>query len=46
MSDSISIAFLVLLEQLSPAERAAFLLHDVFDYKFHEIAVILDKSYP
>ncbi len=44
MTDSISIAFLLLLEQLSPAERAAFLLHDVFDYKFSEVATILDKS--
>lgn len=44
MSDSISTAFLLLLEQLSPTERAAFLLHDVFDYKFKEIAIILNKS--
>jgi RNA polymerase sigma-70 factor (ECF subfamily) len=42
--DSISIAFLVLLESLSPAERAVFLLHEVFDYKHREIADILDKS--
>ena len=43
-NDSISIAFLVLLESLSAAERAVFLLHEVFDYKFREIAQIVDKS--
>jgi len=42
--DSISIAFLFLLESLSPAERAVFLLHEVFDYKYQEIATMLDKS--
>jgi RNA polymerase sigma-70 factor (ECF subfamily) len=42
--ESISIAFLVLLESLSPAERAVFLLHEVFDYKHREIADILEKS--
>jgi len=42
--DSISIAFLVLLEALSPAERAVFLLHEVFGYKHQEIANILDKT--
>ena len=42
--DSISIAFLVLLEALSPAERATFLLHDVFAYPFAEVAAMLDKS--
>ncbi|MEZ4656288.1 MAG: sigma factor-like helix-turn-helix DNA-binding protein [Caldilineaceae bacterium] len=44
VQDSISIAFLVLLESLQPAERAVFLLHEVFDYKHSEIAAILDKS--
>ena len=44
MLDSISIALLVILETLSPAERAVFLLHDVFDYKHKEIAEILEKS--
>lgn len=44
LHDSISIAFLVLLESLQPAERAVFLLHEVFDYKHSEIAQILDKS--
>lgn len=42
--DSISLAFLVLLEALQPAERAVFLLHEVFDYKHSEIAEMLDKS--
>ena len=37
-------AFLVLLESLSPAERAAYLLREVFDYEFEEIADLLDKS--
>jgi RNA polymerase sigma-70 factor, ECF subfamily len=42
--ESISLAFLVLLEQLQPFERAVFLLREVFDYSFAEIAVMLDKS--
>lgn len=42
--DSLSLAFLVLLESLQPAERAVFLLHEVFDYKHSEIAAMLDKS--
>ncbi|GER92274.1 DNA-directed RNA polymerase sigma-70 factor [Dictyobacter vulcani] len=42
--ESISMAFLVLLETLTPPERAVFLLHKVFDYPFTEIAEILDKS--
>lgn len=33
MHESITIAFLVLLERLTPQERAVFLLHDVFDYE-------------
>ena len=37
---------MVLLEQLSSAERAVFLLHDVFDYKHEEIGTILGKSTP
>ena len=44
--DTLSIAFLVLLEQLSSAERAVFLLHDVFDYRHNEIATILGKTAP
>ena len=42
--ESISLAFLVLLEQLQPAERAVFLLREVFDYEYHEIAAFLGKS--
>jgi RNA polymerase sigma-70 factor, ECF subfamily len=37
-------AFLVLLERLTPVERAVFLLHEVFSYKHTEIAEILDQS--
>jgi RNA polymerase sigma-70 factor (ECF subfamily) len=43
-ADSLSLAFLVLLETLSPVERAVFLLHDVFDYGYSEIATIIGKS--
>ncbi|HEY6606781.1 MAG TPA: RNA polymerase sigma-70 factor [Gaiellaceae bacterium] len=43
-ADSLSMAFLLLLERLSPVERAVFLLHDVFDYGYDEIAKIVDKS--
>ena len=42
--ESISLAFLVLLEQLQPFERAVFLLREVFEYKFAEIATVLGKS--
>ncbi|MEP7288845.1 MAG: RNA polymerase sigma-70 factor [Chloroflexota bacterium] len=42
--ETISMAFLVLLENLSPIERAIFLLRDVFDYSYAEIAVIVGKS--
>lgn len=42
--ESISLAFLVLLENLSPAERAVFLLREVFDYDYDEIARVLEKS--
>src|SRR5258708_5742876 len=41
--ESISVAFLVLLENLSPAERAVFLLREVFDYSYTEIAAITRK---
>jgi RNA polymerase sigma-70 factor (TIGR02957 family) len=44
MADSLSLAFLVLLENLSPEQRAALLLHDVFDYDYREIAQIIGKS--
>src|SRR3954447_24462276 len=42
--ESISLAFLVLLEQLQPFERAVFLLREVFEYEFAEIAAMLQKS--
>jgi RNA polymerase sigma-70 factor (ECF subfamily) len=44
--DSISMAFLLLLERLSPAERAVFLLRKVFDVDYAEIAGMLGKSEP
>ncbi|MGH2894504.1 MAG: RNA polymerase sigma factor SigJ, partial [Solirubrobacteraceae bacterium] len=44
LSDSLSIAYLVLLDQLSATERAVFLLHDVFGYRFDEIANVVDRS--
>lgn len=42
--ESIAMAFLVLLETLSPVERAVFLLREVFDYDYGEIATIVEKS--
>ena len=44
MADSLSLAFLVLLESLSPEQRAVLLLRDVFDYRYDEIAAIVGKS--
>ena len=44
MGDTLSLAFLVLLESLSPLERAVFLLHDVFGYSYAEIGQVVDKS--
>ncbi len=44
LEESVSLAFLVLLEQLQPFERAVFLLREVFAYEFAEIATMLDKS--
>ena len=43
-ADALSMAFLVLLERLTPVERAVFLLRDVFDFGFDEIAGIVSKS--
>jgi RNA polymerase sigma-70 factor (TIGR02957 family) len=43
MADSLSLAMLVLLESLSPEQRAVLLLHDVFDYAYLEIAAIIGK---
>jgi RNA polymerase sigma-70 factor, ECF subfamily len=44
LDDTISVALLLALERLSPLERAAFLLHDVFDLSFDEIAHVLGKT--
>ncbi len=44
MADSLSLSMLVLLESLSPEQRAVLLLHDVFDFGYREIAEIVDKS--
>jgi RNA polymerase sigma-70 factor, ECF subfamily len=43
-SDSLSMAFLLLLERLTPMERAVFLLHDVFSYDYDETAGIVGRS--
>ena len=44
LAESVSLAFLTLLESLSPTERAAFRLHEVFDYQYAAVAAILGKS--
>jgi RNA polymerase sigma-70 factor (ECF subfamily) len=44
VGDQISMAFLVVLQRLTPAERAVLLLHDVFDMSHDEIAVMLGKT--
>jgi len=44
MASDLSVAFLAVLERLAPEARAAFLLHDVFDREYPEIARILEKS--
>jgi RNA polymerase sigma-70 factor (TIGR02957 family) len=44
MADSLSLAMLVLLESLSPEQRAVLVLHDVFDYGYPEISEIIGKS--
>jgi RNA polymerase sigma-70 factor (ECF subfamily) len=44
LGESLSMAFLVLLESLTPVERAVFLLHEVFSYDYAEIAGIVDKE--
>lgn len=45
LADSVGIALLVVLDQLSPAERLAFVLHDLFALPFDEIAPIIGKSH-
>jgi RNA polymerase sigma-70 factor, ECF subfamily len=44
LAEDLSIALLLTLERLSPPERAAFLLHDVFDFSFSEIAAALERN--
>ena len=44
MADSLSLAMLVLLDNLSPEQRAVLLLHDVFDYGYARVAEIIGKS--
>lgn len=44
LAESLSMAFLVMLETLSPTERAVFLLREVFDYGYEEISTIVQKS--
>lgn len=44
LASDLSVAFLHMLERLGPEERAAFLLRQVFDYEYAEIATMLDKS--
>jgi RNA polymerase sigma-70 factor (ECF subfamily) len=46
LADEVSVAFLAVLERLGPEERAAFLLHEVFDYDYPEVAQMLGKSAP
>jgi RNA polymerase sigma-70 factor (ECF subfamily) len=43
-ADSLSMSFLLLLERLTPLERAVFLLHDVFDYDFEEVGRIVGRT--
>src|SRR6185369_16534312 len=44
LADSVGLALLVVLDTLTPAERLAFVLHDMFGVAFDEIAAILDRS--
>jgi RNA polymerase sigma-70 factor, ECF subfamily len=44
LDDSVRMAMLIVLERLSPAERAAFVLHDVFQFSFEEVASIVDRT--
>jgi len=46
LAEDLSIALLLTLDRLSPLERAAFLLHDVFDFSFTEVAAALERSEP
>jgi RNA polymerase sigma-70 factor (ECF subfamily) len=44
LDESVSMAFLVVLESMTPAERVAFVLHDVFRYSFAEVAEITGRT--
>jgi RNA polymerase sigma-70 factor, ECF subfamily len=44
LAEDLSVALLLTLDRLSPLERAAFLLHDVFDFSFSEVAAALERS--
>jgi RNA polymerase sigma-70 factor (ECF subfamily) len=44
LDESVNMAFLVVLESMTPAERVAFILHDVFRYPFPEVAEIVGRS--
>lgn len=44
LADSVGVALMVVLDTLTPAERLAFVLHDVFDVSFGEIGAIIDRS--
>ena len=44
LAEDLSVALLLTLDRLSPLERAAFLLHDVFDFSFREVASALERS--
>jgi len=44
LADSVGMALLVVLETLTPAERLAFVLHDLFDVPFDEVATIVERS--
>jgi RNA polymerase sigma-70 factor (ECF subfamily) len=44
LDESVSMALLIVLESLSPAERSAFLLHDVFGYSFDEVARVVGRT--
>ncbi len=44
LADDVSVALMMALERLSPLERAAFILHDVFDYGYDEVAATLNRQ--
>lgn len=44
LSQTVSMALLVVLEKMTPAERVSFVLHDVFQYSFNEIAEIIERT--